>query len=159
MYEYRKLSPEERKQLVEERRARGFPLHAPPHPSQEATYYLFTAACYEHQAHMPNSARRQQVLDLIFEQSTLRGIELRAWVILPNHYHFLASVPDFDFVSDLFRRVHGPTARYWNQEETTSGRKVWFRYTDRAMRSQRHYYTTLNYIHYNPVKHGYVDSL
>ena len=26
------------------------------------------------------------------------------------------------------------------------------------MRSERHYFTTLNYIHNNPVKHGYVDK-
>lgn len=25
------------------------------------------------------------------------------------------------------------------------------------MRSERHYYTTINYIHNNPVKHGYVE--
>jgi len=158
MYEYRKLNQEERKQLVEERRARGFPLHAPPHPCQDAMYYLLTAACYEHHAHMPERTRRQQVLDLLFEHSILRGIELRAWVVLPNHYHLLAYVPDFEALSDFFRRVHGPTTRYWNQEETTPGRKVWYRYTDRAIRSERHYYTTLNYIHYNPVKHGYVTS-
>jgi putative transposase len=38
------------------------------------------------------------------------------------------------------------------------GRKIWYRYCDRAIRSQRHYYTTLNYIHYNPVKHDLVKS-
>lgn len=26
------------------------------------------------------------------------------------------------------------------------------------MRSDRHFYTTINYIHNNPVKHGYVDK-
>jgi len=26
------------------------------------------------------------------------------------------------------------------------------------MRSERHYHTTINYIHNNPVKHGYVDK-
>jgi putative transposase len=156
MYEYRKLSLEEREALVEERRARGFPLHAPPHPNQEAGCYLLTAACYEHRKHMVEQVRRRQVLDLLFEHSILRGIELRAWVVLPNHYHLLASVPDFTILSELFRRVHGATTRYWNQEEGTPGRRVWYRYTDRAIRSERHYCTTLNYIHYNPVKHGCV---
>ena len=37
-------------------------------------------------------------------------------------------------------------------------RKVWYRWCDRAIRSERHYYTTLNYIHYNPVKHSLVKS-
>ncbi len=36
--------------------------------------------------------------------------------------------------------------------------KVWYRFSDRAIRSERHYQATLNYIHYNPVKHNCVDS-
>ena len=37
------------------------------------------------------------------------------------------------------------------------GRKVFFRAAERAMRSDRHVWATLNYIHNNPVRHGYVD--
>ncbi len=48
MYEYRKMTPEERKQILHERKERGFPLHAPPHLKGIAGYYLITAACYEH---------------------------------------------------------------------------------------------------------------
>jgi putative transposase len=58
----------------------------------------------------------------------------------------------------MFRLVHGPAARHWNLEDDTLGRKVWYRFADRAIRSERHYYTTLNYIHYNPVKHGWAKS-
>ena len=77
---------------------------------------------------------------------------------MPNHYHLLAHVTDFDSLGKLFQAVHGSTSRQWNLEDDTSGRKVWYHYTDRAIRSERHYYTTLNYIHYNPVKHHYVNS-
>ena len=158
MYEYRKLSPEERQALVEARRKRGFPPHSPPHPHQDAEYYLLTATCFEHRERMPDSQRWGQALDLLFMHSMLRGIEIRAWVVLPNHYHLLAYVPDFEDVGDMFRRVHGPTAVEWNRADGTVGEKVWYRFTDRAIRSKRHYYTTLNYIHYNPVKHHCVTS-
>ena len=158
MYEYRKLTPEERQQLVEERRALGFPPHSPPHPIHDAEYYLLTATCYEHCHRMKTATRRQQVLDMLFEECLMRGIEIRAWVVLPNHYHILAYVPEFKALGKVFRFVHGPTAKQWNQEDATSGRKVWYRYADRAIRSERHYFTTLNYIHYNPVKHRYTTS-
>jgi len=46
----------------------------------------------------------------------------------------------------------------WNVEDGAPGRKVWCRYSDRAIRSERHYYTTLNYLHYNPVKHAVAES-
>nr|WP_293099234.1 hypothetical protein [Okeania sp. SIO2F4] len=48
-------------------------------------------------------------------------------------------------------------SRQWNLEDNLTG-KVWHSYSDRGIRSERHYYATLNYIHYNPVKHGYVNS-
>ena len=52
---------------------------------------------------------------------------------------------------------HGRTSHAWNGEENTRGRKVFFRAVERAMRSDRHYFATLNYVHHNPVRHGYVQ--
>jgi putative transposase len=34
---------------------------------------------------------------------------------------------------------------------------VFFRAVERAMRSDRHFWATVNYIHHNPVHHGYVE--
>lgn len=158
MYEYRKLTVEERAALIQERLARGYPPHSPPHPIRDQPFYMLTAACYEHKHHLKLPQRRQQVLDKLFELFTMEGMEIRAWVILPNHYHLLAHVTNFELLKDIFRLVHGPTSYEWNLEEATPGRKVWYRYSDRAIRSERHYYTTLNYIHYNPVKHGWTKS-
>ncbi len=158
VYEYRRLSPEERSALVEERRRRGYPPHSPPHPVLEHEVFLLTAACYQHVRHMEQEQRRRQLLDRIFEQFISSGIEIRAWVILPNHYHLLVHAPDFEALGACFSRVHGPTAVDWNREDGARGRKVWYRFSDRAIRSERHYCTTLNYIHYNPVKHGCVES-
>jgi len=44
----------------------------------------------------------------------------------------------------------------WNGEEATRGRQVFHRATERAMRSERHFWATLNYVHHTPVHHGYV---
>lgn len=37
MYEYDKLTQEQRNALVEERKVRGYPLHQPPHLVREQT--------------------------------------------------------------------------------------------------------------------------
>lgn len=165
MYEYRKLTPEQRAEVVQQRLARGYPPHSPPHPIKDQTFYLITAACYEHKSHIGSEERRQQLLNLLFEQFTNYGIELRGWVILPNHYHLLIyrennsdNVSSFEQIGKVFQRVHGSTSRSWNLEDNAAGRKVWYRYSDRAIRSERHYYTTLNYVHYNTVKHGWSKS-
>jgi len=44
------------------------------------------------------------------------------------------------------------------QDARTQGLKVWHRFSDRTVRSERHYYTSLNYIHANAVKRGCVSS-
>ncbi len=77
---------------------------------------------------------------------------------MPNHYHLLVYVDDFTRLSSLFQSIHGSTSRQWNLEDNIINRKIWYRYSDRAIRSERHYYTTLNYIHYNPVKHARAKS-
>lgn len=158
MYESRDLTPEQRAELVRQRLALGYPPHSPPHPSTDQPLYLLTAACFEHGCRMESRERRQEVVNSLFEQFVRQGVEIRAWVVLPNHYHLLAHVTEFESLGSVFRRVHGATSRAWNLEDESVGCKVWYRYTDRAIRSERHYYTTLNYIHYNPVKHRWAAS-
>lgn len=158
MYEYRKLTPEQKAELVQYRLRRGYPPHSPPHPVRDEVFYLLTAACYEHKCHLYCKSRRHQLLNLIFEKFTTKDIKINAWVILPNHYHLLVQITNFDVLGELFRIIHGFTSRQWNLEEKINKRKIWYRWSDRAIRSEQHYHTALNYIHYNPVKHGLVKS-
>lgn len=158
MYRYRKLSEEQRADVVQKRLALGYPPHSPPHLALNDALFLLTASCYDHLCHMDSPIRRRQVLDALFEHFIAFGMEIHAWVVLPNHYHLLVHVTEFGVLGDVFRLVHGPTAREWNLQDDALGRKVWYRFADRAIRSERHYYTSLNYIHYNPVKHGWTKS-
>lgn len=157
MYEYRKLTPEEQAELVRQRLRRGYPAHSPPHLVRDESFYLLTAACYEHQHYMNAESRRQELLNMIFASFPQADITILAWVVLPNHYHLLVHILNFDVLSGLFRRLHGVTSRQWNKEENLTQRKIWYRWSDRAIRSEEHYYRILNYIHYNPVKHGFVE--
>ncbi len=157
MYEYRKLTPEQKAAIVEERLKKGFPPHSPPHPIKNSEYYLITATCYEHKDRINTYQRRQQLLNLIFERFIYTDIDILAWIILPNHYHLLLKNIRFYYLRKMLRSIHGNLARQWNKEDNMTG-KVWCSFSDRAIRSERHYYTTLNYIHYNPVKHYWVES-
>lgn len=40
----------------------------------------------------------------------------------------------------------------------TGQRRVWYKFTDRVIRNDAHFYRALNYLHYNPVKHGYTHD-
>ncbi|RLD09749.1 MAG: hypothetical protein DRI44_07770 [Chlamydiae bacterium] len=48
MYEWRKLNNREKIELLEYRKANKKPWHTPPHTQGNKTYFLITAACYEH---------------------------------------------------------------------------------------------------------------
>ena len=158
MYEYRRLTDAERRAVVLDRWLRGVPPHAPPHPPRDAQAYLITAACFEHRHIMNTPERRQKLLDLLHESAAPDAVTL-AWVALPNHYHLLVQTLGLPAFSSVVRRVHGATSRYWKAEDGTPGRKVWYRFTDRAIRNEAHWFATLNYIHQNPAKHGYVREL
>jgi putative transposase len=78
--------------------------------------------------------------------------------VLPNHYHLLAVVTDLNRTVKCLGQLHGQTSRKWNLEDNRTGRQCWYRCADRAIRSERHMWATMNYVHHNPVKHGYVKK-
>lgn len=159
MYDYRKLSPEQRQRLLEERRRKGYPLHAPPHFRGEAGSYLITGTCYEHRSIFDLPEELTDLTQEFLTEIPSRGIACDAWVFQPNHYHLLLVTEDLEIVSETLRILHSRMATRINKRHKQRGRQVWYRFSDRKMRSERHYMTTLNYIHYNPVKHGYVDNM
>ncbi len=159
-YDYRKLTEQERQEVLDQRRARGYPLHAPPHPIREAGYYLITAANYEHAPIMIAPDRRTAFEGRLLEAVQSIRSDLVGWVILPNHYHLLVGVDALDCISMALKQLHGVTAREWNLADGLAGqRRVWYKFSDRFIRGEEHYLRALNYIHYNPVKHGWVGDV
>ena len=158
-YEYRTLTPEQQAELIAQRKAMGYPLHAPPHPFREAGYYLLTAANFEHIRIMDSPERRTELQKCLLSAFHEIDAEVVGWVVLANHYHILSGVESLDHVSAALKQLHGVTSLDWNRADGLSGkRKVWYKFADRMIRDDAHYYRALNYIHYNPVKHGYVEN-
>lgn len=85
--------------------------------------------------------------------------EVIAWAVLPNHYHFLACFENFDSVPGMMKKLHNGTSFEWNRADGLTGqRRIWYHYADRLMHNENQMAQVFNYIHYNPVKHGYVES-
>jgi putative transposase len=74
MYKYRQLTQEEKIILVQERLAKGYPPHSPPHPVENSEFYLITVTCYEHKCRINSKERRQQLLNQLFEHFTTNQI-------------------------------------------------------------------------------------
>jgi putative transposase len=157
-YEYRTLTEEQRQEVLAHRKAQGYPLHAPPHPYRKAGCYLLTAANYEHVHIMESPERRTAFQNRLLSAFQEIKADIVGWVILGNHYHILAGVESLDEVSLVLKHLHGSSSYEWNKADGMQGkRRVWYKFADRMIRDDAHYYRALNYIHYNPVKHGYVE--
>jgi len=155
MYKWRKMTQEQRAEVLRLRKKCHHPWHAPPHFGAEPNLYHITATCYEHAHILSNPDRLTEFESLLVSGLAKSGVaDVRAWVVLPNHYHLLlkTSLPSF---GKWIGRLHNMTATKWNGEDSKRGRKVWHRYSDRRIRGEVHYYRTVNYIHTNPVKHGF----
>ena len=156
---WRRLSEEQRKEVLEYRIRMKRPWRRPPHFDQGNTFYHLTGACYEHREWIGHSPERManfcDGLLNAFQSHPESGIPT-AWCVLPNHYHVLVKTVDLKSLVATLSKLHGRTSFHWNREENCRGRRVWHGVSDRAMRSDSHFWATTNYIHHNPVKHGYV---
>ncbi len=157
MYDWRTMTEAERQEALTARQAARRPWHRLPHEDWGGGAYHISAACFEHARFIGRSASRMadfehQLLLTLAEKCQ----EVHAWCVLPNHYHALAETNEIKALLSALGRRHGRTSYTWNGQEGTRGRKVWFGACDRSMRSDGHFWATMNYIHHNPVKHGYV---
>jgi putative transposase len=89
-----------------------------------------------------------------------------AWVVLPDHMHAVWTLPegDSDFprrwraIKDLFTRRMSPRETVSASRSSQGERGIWQRrYWEHAIRDDRDFAAHLNYVHFNPVKHGYVS--
>lgn len=122
-YEYRRMTPEERQRVVEQHRALGYPLHAPPHPYRGEGRYLITAANFEHALIMASPQRLTEFEARLMDALAAIEATVYAWVILPNHYHLLLAVMTLNLISAALQELHGKTSRAWNLADGKTGQR------------------------------------
>jgi putative transposase len=111
-----------------------------------------------------SSLLTDRVLDLRYTVRRVRAVAafgIDAWVVLPDHIHAVWTLPegDSDFprrwraIKDLFSRRIDPRETLSASRSFQDERGIW----QRRYWSTRSATTHLNYVHFNPVKHGYVS--
>ena len=156
MYNWRNMTVEQRDSVLSLRKLAKRPWHSPPHRLSARTTFHLTAATYEHRHVIGQSAERMDTFEQeLLAAVTKHGETLIAWCVLPNHYHLLLDAPQVAGTLYELGRLHGRSSCRWNKEDCSPGRKCWNCVSDRAMRTERHRWATLNYVMHNPVHHGY----
>ena len=107
-------------------------------------------------------------------RDVVRRVRLRhpfhidAWVVLPDHMHCIWTLPKGDdnyakrirLVKTLFSNEIPRTEWRSDVRQRKGERGIWQRrYWEHTIRDERDYATHMDYLHYNPVKHGYVDKV
>lgn len=130
--------------------------HAPLHKLDSAGTYMVTAGTYRKLPHFRTAALLTALQDLLFELAVAFGLRLQAWAIFPNHYHWIANLPQPDRLSGFVRRLHSTSARELNAFDCAPGRQIWFQYWDSRITRPKSFLARLHYVHSNAVHHGIV---
>ena len=78
-----------------------------------------------------------------------RPFEVDAWVLLPDHLHTIWTLPEGD--ADYSTRWQN--IKRWVSREM--GQTIWQpRFWEHTIRDERDFQQHMDYVHYNPVKHG-----
>jgi putative transposase len=86
---------------------------------------------------------------------------LVGYVVMPNHVHFLAALPELAQLSRLMQGYKGLSSRRLREAADTpvSGGSVWMRrFDDLIVISERQFRIKLEYIHNNPVRAGLTSA-
>ncbi len=93
--------------------------------------------------------------------------QLDAMVIMPNHLHAIWTLPPSDndyatrwmLIKANFSRGLLKAERISDSRKAKGERGIWQRrYWEHLIRDERDFKQHVDYIHYNPVKHGYVKQ-
>ncbi|MCK5125353.1 MAG: transposase [candidate division Zixibacteria bacterium] len=84
--------------------------------------------------------------------------KLLAWVIMTDHLHLLLDTRSADISATMHRFKLSFASRYRKRYNIYKGRIWQLRFWDHIIRDEKDYNRHLDYIHYNPVKHGLVKA-
>lgn len=131
--------------------------------------FFFTLVTYGRAPFLCEPAARRTLREAISGCREVMPFEIDAFVLLPDHLHAIWTLPEGD--GDFSKRW-GVIKKRFTQEWTAGGgwqgvvsesrvdnrrRGVWQRrFWEHVIRDERDYQKHLDYVHYNPVKHGRV---
>lgn len=134
--------------------------------------YFFTVVTMDRRPILTGFNSRAMLREAITEVQANYPFTIEAWVLLPDHLHCVWTLPenDYDFSKRWGMIKAGFTKRvrnhFHNQELWSKSRRrhgestIWQRrFWEHQIRNDRDYRQHVEYIHYNPIKHGLVNGL
>ncbi|WP_028454107.1 REP-associated tyrosine transposase [Chitinilyticum litopenaei] len=133
--------------------------------------YFFTVVTYRRQRILTDAAVRRALHDAIVRVRQRYPFVIDAWVLLPDHLHAIWTLPpgDADYalrwrwikrlvtraVAGDYARPDWRTASHCARREATLWQR---RFWEHQIRDAADYAAHVDYVHFNPVKHGLVAA-
>ena len=134
--------------------------------------YFFTVVTHARQPFLTHPLCRTILANVIREVQLAHSFSLEAWVSLPDHWHCVWTLPEGDAdyskrwglikakFSKQTRSFLCPTGDCSNGDSRKREAAIWQRrFWEHVIRDDADFRIHLDYIHYNPVKHGLVDRV
>ena len=134
--------------------------------------FFFTVVTYRRRQILTKPDSRLILREVISEVRQEHPFIVVAWVLLPDHLHCIWTLPEGDgdfskrwgLIKAGFSRKVKPllhrTAWMTDSKERHRENTIWQRrFWEHQIRNEDDLDTHLNYIHYNPVKHGSVENV
>ena len=106
--------------------------------------------------------------DVVRHVRVRHPFHIDGWVVLPDHMHCIWTLPQGDadyakrirLIKTLFSKEMPKTEQRSYIMQQKGERGIWQRrYWEHTIRDERDYATHMDYLHYNPVKHGYIKKV
>lgn len=122
-----------------------------------AIYHVFTRGVEKRDIFLDDQDRRAW-LDLMLEARERFGCRYLAYCLMPNHVHLAVHTPSAN-LDELMDLIKGRYGQYFNQRYGRVGHLFQGRYGCRIVEKEKYLLNLVRYIHFNPVKDGFVDSI
>ena len=133
--------------------------HNPPHLFIPNAKYFITVSTYNKKPFLKSSVAKEKLYDSLQIEFYKHKRIIEDWVILDNHYHLMVNAPSSPCtLPEIFKEAHRFTALWIKKNLNIDSIKIFHNYWDTCITYEKSYFGRLNYLWYNPVKHGYVDS-
>ena len=84
--------------------------------------------------------------------------EIPAWVIMPDHFHLIIDLKDEE-LSSVIQRIKMSFGSLLRKSRGLHSGRIWqYGFWDHVIRDEKDMNRHMDYIHFNPVKYGYVKK-
>ena len=134
--------------------------HNPPHLFMPNRKYFITISTLGKFHYLKSDSSKKAAYDYLLKSINNFNWEVEDWVILNNHIHIMLNSPEnATTLPKLMNNFYKFTANWLSKHGIKKiDIKYFHNYWDTCITYEKSYYARLNYIWFNPVKHGYVDS-